>query len=429
MTNEILITIEGDTTRHRVEDRHDLDAVQDLLLRCRGSRGSVRCACCGRDDIWLVLDVFVRKQQGESVPESGAVEERRAYLRRARRHDCHHPACIWRLPDGPSHPTEINDVRPSPAMFGPPETEITGDVWSDDDADFERVRRQTITFHRLASRAIANGIVAAWRQSIALHGSRVTAPDAGLLARGVDCGLRHQLCTDNTNVEEAAARCGVRLAHGIILDEHSFRTELRPRHIDTPLLAYEVLRSFEAVRLQATKFLVPPSVLELALSSVRTFRSHVTPPYYYFAVVQPDNRVRRLVICPVFFDMQHLIWVDSGLERACVADLLKRAECFLKPPERSVVDDVAALHPDLKWLSTIPSGQLPDFILVGSRRTVAELAGFDRRFLPYRTRIDQKHGESMSSSDYTFEVWEGAQFRGSFNPPLQWVDAKLPMFH
>lgn len=62
----------------------------------------------------------------------------------------------------------------------------------------------------------------------------------------------------------------------------------------------------------------------------------------------------------------------------------------IKPPEEFVLEELSREHPSLAWLSEIPAGQVPDFILCSPTRKVIELAGLDDRISGYRGTIRRK---------------------------------------
>lgn len=430
MTQEIVMweIVDGSVSRivasvHAIHQRTDLLQVQAALAARHHFRGAVCCGCRRADGVVLVMEVYLRQSDGIFR------------LKRFRITDAHHPLCIWRLPDSPCHPTELRDNRTSAHLFDSLPTHRRVALWAqNDDPTSERIRREAISFYRFGSRACSEGLVAAWREGCArglVDPECGSAPDATLVARGINWHFWHDVCVEGCSAMELAGSMGVQLVHGIVFDDTALDLGHRPKETDTPILLSCFTRRGNEHGLKNRWFTAPAPVIEFASTPLRTVSSWVRAPYYFVGVAESTGRLRRLALYPVHFDLKNLCFVDSGMERAYAAELLGQRVCVIKPPENSVIPQLATIHPRLAWLASIPRNQLNDFLTMrGAENRVIELAGFDRRKLSYRWHLNEKRRKSVAvDRPYHFEIVEGATYGRRLTPPLDFQNARLPLWH
>jgi hypothetical protein len=124
-------------------------------------------------------------------------------------------------------------------------------------------------------------------------------------------------------------------------------------------------------------------VAQGAMNALNGIDSVLPPPYFTVAAVEPKGSIRKLCFKGVWTDGTHMVFADSGCERAYVAKV-RAAGCILI--KLLGFDDIEQLAPVLPPESAgIEWEHLPDYFVWGldpadpGRMTVVEVCGFEPR--------------------------------------------------
>ena len=220
----------------------------------------------------------------------------------------------------------------------------------------------------------------------------------------------------------------MRVIHGLCRVDVVREAERAARAAEIPVLLNTFAREEDSVRLGPQFYHAKPDLVLSASRRARTLSGYTPPPYYFIGVVRnSDQQLRKLQFFPVYYDENHLVFVDSDLERRVVDGLLAERRLFLKPSRLEELTMIACDNPDLKWLHEIEWRYLPDFVIWGScGRKVVELRGFERGTIPaYDQHLDFKRAAHASNCTiYKYEEWSRANVEALPTAPP--ADSVLP---
>ena len=160
--------------------------------------------------------------------------------------------------------------------------------------------------------------------------------------------------------------------------------------------------------------------LRAASELVKNFNNYISGPYFFMAIYKQnkDNKkIVRLFLHPVYFDNEHIVFVDSGYERKYAKNLLENKVPFIKPISDSCFYKINGKFvnyekEDLKF--TRASLQfLPDFIEFSENKiNIVEVSGYYNA--EYQNLMDRKikhyENESLKSGGlYQVKVVNGVE--------------------
>lgn len=140
---------------------------------------------------------------------------------------------------------------------------------------------------------------------------------------------------------------------------------------------------------------------------VKNFENYINPPYFFMAVVKKNKNskdVVRLFFHPVYFDNNHLVFVDSGYERKYAKKLIGEDIPFIKPISDSCFYKLNGNFVNYQKEGDNPKRAflqyLPDFIeFANDKIDIVEVSGYDN--IEYQNLMERKikhyQNESLKS--------------------------------
>ena len=394
MSQGIYVRMEkGELRFFPMRDRADVGDpdLQRALPFCRHHRGTVCCACCEEMGQLIPMDVV---KVATPAPPPGIV----CRVDRVSIADPHHPACIFRLPDDDM---AYEPPVPSSLMFLE-----RGPMPSAAGVGLGRGGRGSMRFVSFARALMSAGYTRVWvsANEAAPSFREFRNPSALEILEAIDGAIRGIPLRDARDAYQGAEMEGAGFVFGLCeaaLPAGPF-PESGP---DVPLL----LAGFRQGGLDNFYARAPAQLIEKLRRSVQVGRQHVSPPYLFFAVIEPDWKIRKLCIQPVHFDGIYLVFAESGLERRYFACLLGEGAAFYR--ELDSMRDYEAMPPHLQVIALQPGEHwpfCPDAIIYGEPTSrIEELRGFKKgKFRDYDDLLERKGTDypkfvgSRASVDY-----------------------------
>ena len=294
--------------------------------------------------------------------------------------DDHAKNCIFRLV---SDTLAKESRQPSSWIFAPPKQVCTASQARGGDTSDQGAR--SAGFSTYGHAMFSGGYTAACRQAFPDR-----RPSAKVILARIKEHIERTPLLDVSDGFRGAARTRGELAFGLILDPlPAVGANLAaPCHImlwRADRIEGELLRWHGSIS---------TDLLARARDQVRIFENTITPPYFFVAVLEPDGRVRRLVLHAVYYDGCDLCYVDSNYERGYAAHLNNLDTVHYKAPIS--LADYQGLPPDLQIVA-LPKGQpwpyTPDFLIYYKPNHIVELRGFkidDPVAAPYHELLERK---------------------------------------
>ena len=362
-----------------MRDRRDVEstALQCALAASRGTPGRIRCACRREENIILHM---------ESIRSPGPFPGTWHYrVDRRRREDDHHPTCIFRM-DSDSEP--IDQLELTPGMFdlaagqkaqpGVSLMDSSGGRWTG--------------FVQYARRCFSTGYTSAF---VAVNRGapvdRMKNPSATRVLMGIEQAIRSWPFRDGRDGKTVAASMGLELCFGFI--DFSFQPWVGREGAEAEAVHLWVAHEG---RLRFRHCWAPVSTLATVADTVRLFGHVIRPPYLAMGVLEAGERVRHLVIVPVFFDGYDFLFVDSSGERGYFRTLFDLKTTVYRGLDS--LADYERLVPPHQRVCRLPNGVAwpcnPDALVYAKpKHQVVECRGFTEdlsRFVEYHERFDFK---------------------------------------
>lgn len=306
-----------------MRDRADIDGpgLQRALAASHGVRQSVRCLCCAGTGHLISMEVIKLTYQGRTAIGLGPVTSAEPRYRVDRVHisDQHHPACIFRLPND-----DLDHERPVPSSLMFAQGNVMPTAVG---VGLGRNGRGSMRFTSFARALMSKGYTFAWSgANLTVHSfGELRNPSALEVLEAIDDAIRNTPLRDVDDAYLGAEKNGSGLVFGLWearLPEGQFQTA----SFDVPVL----LAGYRQRRLDNFYALIPPGLLDKLGRSVQIGHNHVEPPYLFFAVIEPDWRIQKMCIQPVYFDGEFMVFVESTLERRHFAYLVRQGAKFFR---------------------------------------------------------------------------------------------------
>jgi hypothetical protein len=251
------------------------------------------------------------------------------------------------------------------------------------------------SFIRYARKAWSSGYTKAWASENASARSNVDLrnPSARSIASAIVTLFEGTKLAEGQNGYLTARRLGLELQVGIAEWDLRLWLQGAPKvERSVPLHAW----AFRDDCLSSCRFWASTSLLAELADSVRLFKSLIAPPYLYAAVLEPENRIRKVAITPVFWDDHEFAFVDSTAERSLFRLLLDRGRVYYRGLD--TLRDYELQVPRRQQIGPLPEDAhwpcLPDALVYGSKKNwVIECRGFgsDREaFRAYHEHFELK---------------------------------------
>ena len=269
------------------------------------------------------------------------------------------------------------ETLPSAAVFfggtgaGGPALELDTDVG----------RERSVTYRAFIGNRVASGWVRAWRSHLKRHALGVGIPSAADVFRGIASAIDAARLRHGKTVRSILEPRSLRLGFGIINTDAIIRETRLENH---GLLVDEFVPDAEGGHFQSRFVYAHATLIHAARRSVQRFSSHTRPPYFFAAVADSLNVLHRLAIMPVHVEGQHIVFVESGRERARAAQKFSNGHCFHKPTTKAELTALSQVHPDLRWLGCVREWPFrPDFVdLAPGACRIEEQRGFKPGTMP-----------------------------------------------
>jgi hypothetical protein len=354
--NGLIIEGCGEFALRERRDLRECVAVQAALATAHGPpRRGVYCLCRYHEGIKLAMYVF---QRGLFYVGRNAIA------------DDHAKDCIFRRPgDG----LVRHEAPPASTIFDPPSLTAERPVAGDADFRSGNAGDRYLDFAGYVALAFSRGYTSAWAWANRDRSARLN-PTAAAIFAGIQTVLTELPFRDAANGEAAAHLVGARLVFGLIEGD----LPDAPASVAAGLLPFPAA-IYERGQLAAWLGWATPEVVAAARQCVQIYRQHVAPPYLMLAVVEPDGRLRRLALTPVYFDGFDLAFARSGNERRFIRKLLGKRFIFYKP--LYCMREYERLQSAVQAGNSPPAGPWPytpdAIVLTPGKDYVAELRGFD----------------------------------------------------
>lgn len=399
--------------------RGDLGAValQAALARNHGASGMVQCACRYLEGEQLPMEVVhleLRRQGGAEF----RVDRRRVS-------DAHHPQCIFRRGTD-EDPVEFTEL--SASIFSLPKRRTGDSLTSSGDHSGARWTGFTQYARQSWSRGYTAAFVDANRGAQLFR--EVRNPHATEILLGIERELHGRRFSCGRDGFDVARAQQLELVFGICdWDLSRWSSESRS-NTGVPLHAWVAHNG----RLQSRRFVVPSALLTSAADSVRILMHVRPPPFLFQAIVEPSGVLRLLVLKPVWFDGQHLVFSDSLGETGYYQHLAEQGLGFYRGLDS--LGDYERMVPDRLKICRLPSGVSwpcnPDaLVYAGPVCWVVECRGFTENrdgalATQYHERYDAKASQLtrlLQGTTARFVEEVSANFRGfRTKRPNYWKD-------
>jgi len=220
---------------------------------------------------------------------------------------------------------------------------------------------------------------------------RMKNPTATKVLMGIEQAIRGWSFGNGLDGTTVAASMGLELCFGFL----DFSLQPWLGREDSGAEAVHLWVAHEG-RLRFRHCWAPVSTLATVADTVRLFGRVIRPPYLAMGVLEAGERIRHLVIVPVFFDGYDFLFVDSSGERGYVRTLFDLKTTVYRGLDS--LADYERLVPPHQRVGRLPNGvawpcNTAALVYAKPKHQVVECRGFTEdpsRFVEYHERFDYK---------------------------------------
>ena len=171
---------------------------------------------------------------------------------------------------------------------------------------------------------------------------------------------------------------------------------------------FDVSKNFKGYYQQEIKVYSNKKTIEETQKLVQIFNNFISPPYFFIAIIKKNskgfNRLVRFYIKPIYYDMNYLVFVDSGFERNYAKKLILEKIPFIKPLQNSCFNVIKKDFVNYKRGQNVYKRAflqfLPDFIeFLPQNIVITEVSGYtDNSYIQHLNRKKEHYLKECNKS-------------------------------